>query len=155
MVQPQIFELGEEVTFSTLGTDFAGEYGVEDVVGTIDAVKRTPRGSMFEKMTDWVYDILVDDFHGKPWVFQEMGQCLIGKLDEHDMEQRLYERGQIVRFGDGGLVGEVVIVDNRYREYGFYCSDWSYDIMVEGEQYGGGACIYKHVPQFKVLEVVR
>ena len=86
MVQPQIFELGEEVTFSTLGTDFAREYGSEDVLGTIDAVKRAPKGSMSAKLTDWVYDIKVDDFHGKPWVFQEMEQCLVGKLGEHDME---------------------------------------------------------------------
>ena len=153
MLQPQIFEIGEEVTFSTLGTDFARKYGVEDVIGTIDAVKRTPKGSMFERMSDWVYDILVDDFHGKPWVFQEMGQCLVGKLSEHDMEPRLYERGQVVRFGSEGLVGEIVVVDNRYREYSMYACDWSYDIEVD--DYQGSPCIFKHVPQYGVLEVVR
>lgn len=155
MLQPRIFEIGERVTFSTLGTDFAREYGVEDVVGTVDVAKRTPKGSFWEKMTDWVYDIKVDDFHGKPWVFQEMGQCAIEKVGGHDVEPCGYERGQVVRFecGSEELAGEIVVVDDRYREYGFYCSDWSYDILVE--DYQGSPCIFKHVPQYKVLGAQR
>lgn len=155
MLQPQIFEVGEEVAFSTLATEFARENGPEELRGTIDHVKRMPKNSISAGLTDWAYDIRVDDYHGKPWVFQEVAQCLIGKLVGHEAEPCLYGRGKTVRFECGGseLTGEIVVVDNRAREYSTYCSDWSYDIMVE--DYQGSPCIFKHVPQYKILGVQR
>lgn len=153
MLQPQIFEVGEKVTFLTLGTDFAKEYGVEDVVGIVDTVKRTFNNSKWTKITDWVYEISVEDFHGKPYVFREMEQCLIRKLNGHNIEPCKYECGQIVCFGDKELVGEIVVVDNRYHEYSTYACDWSYDILVDSFQ--GSPCIFKHIPEYEVLEVLQ
>lgn len=69
------------------------------------------------------------------------------------MKRQEYERGQLVRFtrGEQELTGEVVVVDDRHRERETYGCDWSYDILVDDHQ--GAPCVFKHVPQDKVLGV--
>lgn len=71
------------------------------------------------------------------------------------MKRQEYERGQIVRFirGEQELTGEVVVVDDRSRERETYGCDWSYDILVD--DYQGEPCVFKHVPQHRVLGVRR
>lgn len=69
------------------------------------------------------------------------------------MRDMKYERGQIVRFirGEQEITGEVVVVDSRRRERETYDCDWSYDILVD--DYQGAPCVFKHVPQHRVLGV--
>ena len=71
------------------------------------------------------------------------------------MKNMKYERGQLVRFArdDDELTGEVVVVDDRRRECETYGCDWSYDILVD--DYQGEPCVFKHVPQRRVLGVMR
>lgn len=71
------------------------------------------------------------------------------------MKNMKYERGQLVRFtrDDDELTGEVIIVDDRRRERETYGCDWSYDILVD--DYQGAPCVFKHVPQRRVLGVMR
>lgn len=73
------------------------------------------------------------------------------ELIEDDGQE--YARGQLVRFtrGDEELTGEVVVVDDRHRECDTYGCGWTYDILVD--DYQGAPCVFKHVPQHKVLGV--
>lgn len=150
MLQPKLFEVGETVRFSTMGDD-----GLKRHVGIVESEARTPDDPTWRRITDWQYDILVASSDGKVLSFACTPQCLMEKVGKRDPEPRRYERGQAVRFDCSGkaLSGEIVVVDSRYREYSLYCSDWSYDILVE--DYQGSPCNFKHVPQYKVLGVQR
>lgn len=69
------------------------------------------------------------------------------------MRDMKYARGQIVRFtrGEQELTGEVLVVDDRRRECDMYGCCWTYDILVE--DYQGEPCVFKHVPQHRIVGV--